>query len=93
MAEKAVIYAKADEKKILFTGEDASKVTITGLAPAQVVADGDYLVAIRDDETKLESAHVAVPGFTVNAAAPKTPDSSGVKATPTADGADVTTGK
>lgn len=91
MAEKAVIYAKSDEKTILFTGTDSSKVVITGLAPATVVADGDYLVAINDDATKEESKHVAVPGFTVNAAKPADPE--GVTSTPTDDGAEVATGK
>lgn len=94
MAEKAVIYAKTDETKILFTGDDASKVAITGLAPSTVVADGDYLVAIHDDETDLESKHVAVPGFTVNAAPATAPeDPSGVTSTPTDDGAEVATGE
>jgi len=93
MTEKAVIYAKADAKKVLFTGADNKSVAITGLAPATVVADGDYLVAITDDETGLASPQVAVPGFTVKATAPEAPAESGVKSTATSNGAAVTMGE
>lgn len=85
MAKVLKIYAKGNDTAIA-TG-DATSVTITGLAAGTVVATGDYQVAYVDGDQS--SDKVDVPGFTVLAAAPTSPDD--VKSTATTDGAQVTT--
>lgn len=83
--ESLVIYKGADK---IATGEVGAKsVAITGLAAGTVVAAGVYQVCFTDGVT--ESAKVDVPAFTVAMPAPA--EATNVIATPTDDGANVTT--